>query len=201
MNPVISYITQDLALRPEKISMVEAHAAYQRDNYSEADIRLAAALLKTAAEVSEDVHSDTYKISCGMLKNASPTAGKRQLASVIYTCLGRVKLAQEKQTHEKQAGPLPKLLGGLRALGSGAYTLTPGIARLIVAAGVGAGGVAGAGTWALNRGVTQEDEKLRQLEIQRDTYHRLNAEVKAELQRRNMEPNPTNTAAAVDYLT
>jgi hypothetical protein len=196
MDLAVSHAVQDVSIDPEKVAMLKAHAAYQREHYSVADIRLAAALMKTAAEVSEDVHSDTYHTYCGLLKQATPTPGKRQLASIVYTCLGRVVLEQEKQ-----ANPLPKIVSGIRAIGGVASALIPDVFRLIALGGVGVGGIAGAGTWALNRGVTQEDEKLRQLEIQRDTYHRLNSEVKAELQRRNMEPTPGNTAAAVDYLT
>jgi len=196
MDLAVSHAAREFSIRPEKVAALKAHAEFQRDNYSEADIRLAAALMKTAAEISGDTHSDAYRIYCGMLKQASPTDGKRQLASVVYTCLGRVTLAQEKQ-----ANPLPKIVGAGRAVGGLLTAYMPDALRMIALGGVGVGGMSGAGLWALNRGVSQEDEKLRQMEIQRDTYHRLNAEVKAELQRRNMEPTPTNTAAAVDYLT
>ena len=153
MDLAVSHAVCEHSILPEKVSALKAHAAYQREHYSEEDIRLAAALMKTAAEVSDDVHSDAYHVYCGLLKQASPTPGKRQLASVVYTCLGRITLLQEKQA----ANPFPKIVGAARALGGAATTFLPDVARLIALGGMGVGGLAGAGTWALNRGITQVD--------------------------------------------
>lgn len=176
---------------------LQACAKTLQETYTEADIRLAGALMKTAAEQAGDTESEEYHLFGGLCSRATPTPGQRKLASIVYTCLGRVKLRQEKQAFN----PLPKIIPALRAVISGTAAATPDIARMIVLGGAATGGITGAGLWAGQRGITQEDQKLRELEIQRDTYHQLHSEVKAELSRRRMKPTPTNTAAAVDYLT
>lgn len=188
---------QELGVRPEKIAALKAHAQYQRDHYTEEDIRLAGALMKTACDLAGDDFSDTYKIFNGLLHHPVPATGHRKLASIVYMCLGRIRLRQEKVAFN----PLSILSSAGKALVGGASTVSSDVARLIALLGATTGGVGAAGLWAAKRGITQEDDKLREMEIQRDTYHQLNAEVKAELKRRRMAPTPTNTAAAVDYLT
>jgi hypothetical protein len=197
MNFAAALTLSDLGHPLEKSAALQARAQALRETYSEADIRLAGALMKTATELGGDTTSEVHQLFAGLCRHAEPTPGKRKLASIVYTCLGRVRIRQEKQAFN----PLPKILAVARAVGGGAAAVTPDLARLIALGGAATGGVASAGLWAANRGITQEDQKLRELEIQRDTYHQLNAEVKSELSRRRMKPTPTNTAAAVDYLT
>jgi hypothetical protein len=186
----------DQGMKPEMLGAVKAHARYQHDHYTEADIRLAGALMKTACDIAGDAHSDIFKIYNGLLHHPLTTPGHRKLASVVYMCLGRVKLRQEKE-----ANVLSRLATGAKAVISGTTGLGPELLKTIAAGGAITGGATAAGLWAANRGITQEDDKLRELEIQRDTYNQLNAEVKAELARRKMAPTPENQAAAVDYLT
>jgi hypothetical protein len=186
----------DRGIKPEKLAALLYHAQYQRDRQTEADIRLAGALMKTACDIAGDSHSDIFKIYNGLLHYPQLTPGHRKLASIVYMCLGRIKLRPEKV-----ANPLARLAAGAKAVIGGATGLGPELLKTIAAGGAITGGATAAGLWAANRGITQEDDKLRELEIQRDTYNQLNAEVKAELARRKMAPTPENQAAAVDYLT
>jgi hypothetical protein len=121
---------------------------------------------------------------------------KRKLASLVYQSLGSALF--------KQAG-IGRSLAGVQRFITGATRLgiatTPELAKMFTAAALATGAAGGAGAWALEKKITGEDNKLRDREIQRDTYGRLAAEIQAELERRKLQPSPKNTAAVVDYLT
>jgi hypothetical protein len=171
-------------------------ASLQRENYDGADIRLAAALAKTAFEVSGQEGSPHHLIFSALLKRPAVTEGHRKLASVVFCSLGTVTRRQKQASN-----PALTAWQGIRSATGSVAAVTPEVFRMLTLGMMAAGGVAGGGAWAFNRSLTGEDEKLRQLEIQRDTYGQLSAEVKAELARRKMDPTPANQAAAVDYLT
>ena len=163
---------------------------------------VAAALIKTAYELQGEPHHPNIRLYQSLQKVADQ-AGAIQLAQVVYQSLGKVRRTQEAIEKLATAGPggLASAWAGLQSLWSGAKTVPGSALKTIGFLGTVAGGGAGAGAWALSRSLNKEDQQLRELEIQRDTYRKLTAEVEAELQRRKLKNTPANRAAAVDYLT
>lgn len=161
----------------------------------------AAAIVKTAFEVADQAGDPVHGIYSSLCLNPSATPGHLKLASVAYACLGRV-LRRQKELYKQAAGGGGAAVAGFfRNLVPAAGTTLPEIIKGMMLYGGAMGAPIGAGAWALNRGLTSENQKLRELEIQRDTYGQLAAEVRAELRRRKLAPTPENQAAAVDYLT
>lgn len=185
------------ALEPPQISLqpVDTMAAYRNRQGAEY-VRKAAAIVKTAFEVTGDTQADVYKVYSMLLRDPTPTAGKLKLASIAMTCLGKVVRRQQEAVKLASAFP-----AAVRALWSGGRAVLPEVLHMLAFMGGTAGAAAGGGMWALNRSIKAEDQKNRELEIQRDTYRQLTAEVQDELKRRNLAPTPENQAAAVDYLT
>lgn len=180
---------------PETSEFTPALVRTFRERQGAEYVRKAAAIVKTAFEVTQQTESDTYKVYAALAANPVATPGALKLASVALQCLGRVEI--RKQANTGPAG----LWAVLRGVGGAAASGTAEAARLMALAGAAAGIPLGGGIWALRRGVTKEDQKLRELEIQRDTFGQLTSEVAEELKRRKMAPTPENTAAVVDYLT
>lgn len=187
-------------VEPAQRDILVKLADTQRDNYSSAEIRLAAALAKTASEIAGESGGTVHRLYSALLRDPAASDGHRKLASVVFASLGAVSRRQE-EVRLKQANPLLTAAKSVRGLLGGLGAVTPEVMGGLAMIGLAGGGVAGGSTWALNRALTGEDEKLRQLELQRDTYGQLSAEVKAELARRKLDPSPANQAAAVDYLT
>lgn len=188
------------ALRPPQIDLqpVENIRAY-RERHGREYIRKAAAVLKTAFEVTGDTGCPTYLMFCGLLKRPEPTPGNLKLAAVAMQALGRVVREQHEMT-KNAASPAALLATARSAIAAGAAIPGPVLQALAFMGGT-AGALAGGTAWATGRALGVEDQKAREMEIQRDTYRRLTSEVQNELKRRRMTPNPANTAAAVDYLT
>lgn len=159
----------------------------------------AAAIAKTAFEVTGETNNHTYLLYSGLLRYPKATPYNLKLAAVVMTSLGRVT-RNEKKALDLSWALNKGLAMGKNFFGLGGSVVNEG-ANLLGLMGAGVGAVGGGGLWAINRGITGEDQKLREMELQRDTYHQLTSEVQAELKRRKMAPTPENTAAVVDYLT
>jgi hypothetical protein len=108
---------------------------------------------------------------------------------------------RKQEEMEKSATSLTKLWSALSAATGAGQWLASNTLQTLGLLGTAGGAALGGGTWALGRSLTAEDQKNREMEIQRDTYRRLTSEVNDELKRRKLAPTPANTAAAVDYLT
>lgn len=192
------------ALTPPVVSdgLTKAAEAYRNAMGAEY-VRRAATLVKTAFEVAGETKDPVYLLYKGMWLSPTSDAGQMKFASIAFQCMGRV--TRRVQALDKVANPLSLPVLAFTDAGRGVSSLVGGAlgegASLAAALGVATGAVGGAGLWGMKRGLTQQNEKLRQLEIQRDTYHQLSAEVRDELARRKMQPTPSNVAAAVDYLT
>ncbi len=160
---------------------------------------VAAALIKTAYQLQGE--PDHFMVRLFEQVNRQPdNDGSIKLAGIVYQALG--KIAWQQQELEKLAtGGLATAWAGLQNLWGGTKTVPPSALKLLAFLGTAAGATAGAGAWSLNRSLTKDDQSLRELEIQRDTYRKLTTEVEDELRRRKLAPTPANTAAAVDYLT
>lgn len=193
-------MTAEQALQPQDIDLqpVESLRAFRQRQGAEY-IRKAAAVVKTAFEVASDTGNPTYLLYSGLLARPAFTAGNMKLAAVAMQSLGRV--IRQQQELVKRAGPLASAFGWLRGAAGGLSKAVPMALQGEAALGATMGALGGATAWGVNRAITSEDQKIRELEIQRDTYRRLTAEVQDELARRRMKPTPENTAAAVDYLT
>lgn len=188
------------ALSPPKINLqpVEHISAFRQRQGAEY-VRKAAAIIKTAFEVSGDPTNIVCQMYTALLKRPEPTIGNMKLASIAMQSLGRV--IRQKHAMEKQALGPAAFLSGARNLVGGVTSAMGPAANLLMGLGATGGALVGGTGWALNRAIGSEDQKSREMEIQRDTYRRLAAEVQNELARRKLKPNPANTAAAVDYLT
>lgn len=159
-------------------------------------VRNAAVIMKTACESEGQEGTPTWAVYSKMAHHPTTDPGSIHLASIVYEALGSIHRQQ------KVASPaLGSVWNTVTGVGSAAGAVPTTLLRSLSLLGIVGGAAAGGGMWGLNRALGKEDQKSRQLEIQRDTYRRLNAEVQAELRRRNLAPNPTNTAAVVDYLT
>jgi hypothetical protein len=110
----------------------------------------------------------------------------RKLASVFFRALGKF-LSRDM---EKRANPVSWLPSAVSES-----------ARLMALVGLAGGSLLGGGAWVARRGLSNEDEATRRLEIQRDTYQRLAADIRAEMARRKLKSTPENVAAVADYLT
>lgn len=181
-----------MGIDPSRRERLVKLADEQRRNYTSADIRLAAALAKTAFECSDEPGSIPHRLFAQLLKTPTPTPGNRKIASIVFLSMGRV--IRQKRASVRAAALARNLLGF-------ATSAVPEVVKGVGMVGLAAGGLGGGALWAAQRGLTHEDQQLREQEIQRDTYSRLSAEVKAELERRKMVATPANRAAAVDYLT
>ncbi len=156
----------------------------------------AAVIMKTAFEFCGHTDSEAYPVYALMAQRPEVSPGSVKLAKVVYECLGRVKEQQQKQ-----AGWLADAFNVISGASSAAKVVTPEALRSLAFLGVTGGALAGGGVWAAKKSLEPDDQKSRELEIQRDTYRRLTSEVQDELSRRNLAHTPTNTAAVVDYLT
>jgi hypothetical protein len=168
-------------------------AEARREHMGSAEIRLASTIAKTAFQVV-DPDSFEFQMFRGLEAVPDETPYNRKVACAVFRCLGRLKIMDRIQ---KQAS----LFAALRGVGGAAIPLMGETGKLLALSGaLGGASAAGLG-WGINRGLTNEEKKLRELEIQRDTYGRLAAEVRDELQRRKLTPTPENVAATVKYLT
>lgn len=190
-------ISQALS-RPCRYKEAQALVAEYRHRQGEAYVCGASVLMKTAFEVAGQIEDPAFGLFARLADNPQVNAGTLKLASIVYTTYARVTAEQERL--EKVAGPVAKLWTGMKTLGAGAAGL-PSFLNTVGLVGITGGALAGGGLWAANRSITNEDQKLREAEIQRDTYRKLTAEVQNELRRRHLAPTPSNTAAVVDYLT
>ncbi len=167
-------------------------------------VTVAAALMKTAYDLQGDSAHPTAELYSRLLVASDHTPAHQKLAAVVYCALG--KIAQRRDELEKiAAGPLfaglAESWGALKGIGGGTKNVAAPILHTLAALGIGGGGLIGAGVWGTKRLLSTEDQKSREMEIQRDTYRKLTAEVEAELKRRGLKNTPSNTAAAIDYLT
>ena len=155
-------------------------------------VKLASVIMKTSFEQTGDIENSLYGLFTKIASADSFGPGEMELASAVYSAMGNLE--------KKAVSPLSFVTSGAKALSN-----TLGMAGNLLQSegmlGMAGGALAGGGLWGLNRALTSEDDKARKLEIQRDTFRRLNAEVEAELARRNLARTPSNTAAVVDYLT
>lgn len=181
-----------MGIDPQRRELLVSTAKMARENYSPTDIRLAAAVAKTAFDYS-DPGSTHHLLFSKLLENPVASEGNKKIAAAVFAAAGIV-FRNDKQAFARVAGPL-------KAVGGAAVRFLPEAAKTIGLLGMGAGALGGGALWAGNRALTKEDEGLRKLEIQRDTYSRLASEVKAELERRRMSASPENVGAAVEYLT
>lgn len=161
-------------------------------------VRTAAVLMKTACESAGAQEDPMFGLFSRLAQRPFADEGTLKLASIVYTSYQKV--TQEQELDKQASGPFSTMWTGMKALGAGAAGL-PALLNTVGLVGAVGGSLAGGGLWAANRSISKEDQKSRELEIQRDTYRRLTAEVQAELQRRKLAPTPANTAAVVDYLT
>lgn len=163
-------------------------------------VKTASAIMKTACELNGQTGSMLHMLYTKLAAEEKPSSGAVQLASVVYTALG--KAYKQAAALEKVAfGGIPRAWGVLTGGAALSKQLTPKMLMLIGSLGVASGAAGGGAVWGANRLLTKDDQKNRELEIQRDTYSRLTAEVENELKRRNLTATPENTAAVVDYLT
>jgi len=161
-----------------------------REQYDTTAVRRIATLVKKAFESIRRTDCSAYHIYRGLALDPIPDKQAKELASLAYQALGRASMQIEKQAD----GTFRRFLTGIAPTLSGAV-------QTFGMAGALAGVPVGAGLWLTNRGLGGQDKQLRELEIQRDTYGRLAAEVEDELKRRNLDATPANVAATVDYLT
>ena len=130
------------ALTPPKIDLqpVEDINAY-RNRLGSEYIRKAAAVLKTAFEVTGETDSPTYLMYSALLKNPEHTTGNMKLASIAMQALGKV--THQTYTLEKVSVILPvvaaRALGALRTAGNAAFSVIPDAAKTVGMVG-GAGG-------------------------------------------------------------
>jgi len=186
-----------LGLSPEEGELAVKVASELRRQYGETEIRRAAGLVKTAFESIRRTDSPVYHVFRGLYLNPTVDEQSVKLASLAYICIGR---AAERT--EKVAGGAAVGAGVKRMLGSVSLpTLLGDAIKTFGMAGGLAGVPVGGAAWLMRRGMTGQDKKLRELEIQRDTYGRLAAEVEQEMKRRNLANTPENVAATVEYLT
>jgi hypothetical protein len=172
-------------------------AQARREQMGSAEIKLAAVLAKTAFQVAGD-RGFEFQLFRGLEAAPTETPENRKVACLVFRCLGRLSF-QDRLA--KQAGAGLSLFQALRGAGGAAIPLMGETGKLMALAGaLGGASAAGAG-WGINRALTKEEKKLQELEIQRDTYGRLAAEVRDELKRRRLSPTPQNVASAVKYLT
>lgn len=184
--------------RPNKWKEAQELVSVYRRQCGDAYVRGAAVLMKTAYECSGGIEDPAFGMFCRLADHPTIDEGSLKLASIVYSSYEKV--TRQSEALEKAAGPLAGLWTGMKALGAGVAGL-PSILNTVGMVGVTGGALAGGGLWAANRSLTTEDQKMREAEIQRDTYRRLTAEVQKELQRRHLTATPSNTAAVVDYLT
>lgn len=183
-----------LGFDPDEGEMAVKVANQLRAQYGETEIRRAAGIVKKAFESVRRTDAYAYHVFRGLHKNPTVDEQSLKLASLAYICIGR---AAEKT--EKVANVLARA-GAIGAAADPAGTLGS-IIKAFGVAGAMAGVPVGGAAWLIRRGLTSQDKKLRELEIQRDTYGRLASEVEQEMKRRNLERTPENVAATVDYLT
>lgn len=187
----------DTALSPpEDPACISKELEYKRAAADKEYVQTASVIMKTAFEFCGETHSEAYPVYARMSQNPEVSNASVKLAQVVYESLGKIK-----QQREKQAGWLADAFNLLGGAASATRTVTPEALRSLAFLGVTGGALAGGSVWATKKAIEPDDQKSRELEIQRDTYRRLTAEVQDELKRRNLANTPTNTAAVVDYLT
>lgn len=177
------------------LRMIKTASLFEKE-LTEGQLRFAGALAKTAFEISDTSDHPCYAMYCRIAARPEKSATDRMFASVVYESLGRVCLQQEKA-----ANPLARGIAKLRGFAGAVVPASDLLTRSVLLTGGATGAASAAGLWGLNRIFNGENQRLRKLETERDTYHRLAAEVSAELKRRKLTPTPENTAAVVDYLT
>jgi hypothetical protein len=183
---------------PECADRLEKVASEQATSYSVEDVALAASLAKVAYEVAGMDHNEDYDAFCALVRKPGLTAGHRKIASVVFSSLGRVMRApMDKEAFLSG----PKVLNALKAVVGASSALTPDMLKIIVGAGGLTGALGGAAVYGAQRGVTNQDAKLREEEVRRDTYNSLAKEIDDELKRRQLSNTPNNQAAVADYLT
>lgn len=175
---------------------IDKVAGEQAASYTPRQVALAASLAKTAFEEAGINDNLAYDAFCSIVRNPSDSPGHRKIASVVFTCMGRVM--------RKEAVAFPGIAKAInlgKATVTGATSLTPDVAKVLIGAGGLTGALGGSAVFAAQKGLSRQDAKLREEEERRDTYNRLAREVQEELKRRNLDPTPANQAAVVDYLT
>ncbi len=182
-----------MGVDPRKRELLVSTAKSARESYTPTDIRMAAAVAKTAFDIAEP-GSMHHALFSKLLENPAATDGNRKIAAAVFAAVGIV-------SRHENSGKSARVLAPLRAVAGTAMRLTPEVIKTLGLLGMGAGALGGGAFWAGKRQLTSEDESLRKMEIQRDTYGRLASEVKAELARRKMTNSPKNVGAAVEYLT
>jgi len=200
MNTKAYYDSPADALADHSILQKQANFVRPADPVSYCQV--AAALIKTAHELQDDPENPTVFLY-ELVRQDPFSEGALKLASIVYQSLGRI--SRENESLEKLAnagaGGLTAFRSAMQSLFTAGKSAPINLLKTVGLLGALAGGTAGAGTWAIGRGLSHEDQNLRELEIKRDTYRKLTAEVDAELQRRGLKKTPANLAAAVDYLT
>lgn len=170
-----------------------AHVHEARGNRSSVrDIRMAAAIAKAAYDTGGMPDCPEAMLFKGILRDPYPSVYKSKVASAVFAVLAR---------HDKLANPLAGAISRIKGIAGGVASGASSLARMGLGLSAGIGGIGAAGLWGVNRMMAGDDQDLRKLEIERDTYGRLAKEVSEELKRRNLDPTPANTAAVVDYLT
>lgn len=183
------------ALQPPTLAKQAVQAAKTfRETQGTTYVKVAAALVKTAFEVSGKTDEPGYRIYSGLLAQPDITPGKLKLAQIGLQCFGKA----EKQA---TAAWVSKTLGAAKDTLGATTAAIPEAASVLALASGAFGSALGGGAWAIQRALTKDEKKLRELEIQRDTYNRLATEVRDELRRRKLAPTPANQAAVIDYLT